>query len=94
VSEHVIDAVVLMRALHRDHVAGLLHHADHRTVASLVLTDPAARLIGEVEAHLTQPNLLLDLPDRIREPKGVLARGAQYVEGEPLGGAITDAGEL
>src|SRR6202035_448810 len=75
-AEHVVDAVVLVRALHRDHVAGLLHDADQPVVAPRVLADAAARLVGEVEADLAQPDLLLDLPDRLGQRRGVLARGA------------------
>src|SRR6202035_5013261 len=93
-AEHVVDAVVLVRALHRDHVAGLLHDADQPVVAPRVLADAAARLVGEGEADLAQPDLLLDLPDRLGQRRGVLARGAQDVEGQPLRRAIADPRKL
>ena len=53
-SEHVVDAVVLVRALHRDHVAGLLDDADQAVVAARVGADPAAGFVGQVEAHLAE----------------------------------------
>ena len=57
-AEHVVDAVVLVRALDRDHVGGLLDDADQRLVAALVLADAAARALGEVEADLAQADPL------------------------------------
>src|SRR5262249_23213721 len=92
--EHVVDAVVLVRALHRDHVAGLLHDADQPMIAARVLADPAARLVGEVEAHLAQTDPFLDLADRICERTGVFVGGAKDVEGEPLRGAVAHPGQL
>ena len=93
-AEHVVDAVVLVGALHRDHVAGLLDDADHLVLAPCVLADPAARLVGEVEADLAQADPLLDLDDRRGERGGVLGRGAKDVEREPLRGAVADPGQL
>ena len=93
-AEHVIDAAVLVHALHRDHVAGLLHDADHTVVAPRVRADPAAWLVGEVEAHLTQADLLLHLHDRLRQGRGVLRRRPQDVEGQALRGAAAHAGQL
>jgi hypothetical protein len=83
-----------VRALDRDDVARLLHDADQAGVTALVGADPAARALGEVEADLAQPDLLLDLADRVGEGVGVLGVGAQDVEGQPLRGARTDARQL
>src|SRR5829696_3613805 len=83
-----------MRALDRDHVAGLLDDAYQPAVATLVEADRAARALGEVEAHLAQRDLLLDVADRVRERVRVLGRGAQDVERQPLRRAVADAGEL
>src|SRR5271163_5004970 len=63
-------------------------------IAARVLADATAYLVGQVEAHLTEGDLLLHLANRLREPDGVLGGGAQNVEGEPLGGARADPGEL
>ena len=93
-AEHVVAAAVLVRALDRDHVAGLLDDADQRGVAALVLADRAARALGQVEADLAEADPLLDVADRLRERVGVLGRRAQQVEREPLRRAVADAGEL
>jgi hypothetical protein len=83
-----------VRALDRDHVAGLLDDADQLGVAAVVLTDRAARPLGEVEADLAERDPVLDVADRLRERVRVLGRSAQDVEREPLRRAVADAGEL
>jgi hypothetical protein len=83
-----------VRALDRDHVAGLLDDADQARVAALVLADAAAGLVGEVEADLAQPDPLLDLADGVGQRVGVVGVGAQDVEGQALGRALPDAREL
>ena len=65
-----------------------------RGVAALVLADAAARLVGQVEAHLAQPDALLDLADGVGQRGGVLGVAAQDVEGQALGRALADAGQL
>lgn len=92
--EHVVKAMEFVGALHWNHITGLLNDTDHARVATPVLADATAWLIGEVEAHLAQSNLLLDLLDRLGEPKRVLVRGTQNVESEPLRGAVANAREL
>jgi hypothetical protein len=92
-AEHVVATVELARALDRDHVARLLHHADGGRLAPLVLTDPAGGLGGEVEADLAVAHRLLDLANRVGEREGLLLRGAEDVEREPLSGALPDAGQ-
>src|SRR3954452_14877130 len=79
-AEDVVPAAVLVGALDRDDVAGLLHDADQRRVAALVLADRAERALGEVEADLAEGDLLLDVPDRLGERVRVLRRGAEDVE--------------
>ena len=92
-AEHVVAAVELVRALDRDHVARLLHDADRRAVAALVLADAAARPHREVEADLALPDRLLHLADGVGERQRLLVGGAQDVEGQPLRGALADAGQ-
>ena len=48
--------------------------------------------LGEVEADLAQPDLLLDLANRVGQAERLGVVGSQDVEGEPLGGALTDPG--
>jgi hypothetical protein len=83
-----------VRALDRDHVRGLLDHADDLWVAPLVSADPAGRSIGQVEAGGAQANPLLDLLDRLGQREGFLVGGAQQVKGQPLGAAPADPGQL
>jgi hypothetical protein len=85
--------VELARALDRDHVAGLLDHADRRRLTPVVLADAAGRLGREVEADLALPDGLLDLADGVGERERLLVGGAEDVEGEPLRGALPDAGQ-
>ena len=90
----MVAAPELVGALDRDHVAGLLDHADQRALAALVLADPAGGLDGEVEADLALADLLLDLADGVGERERLLVADAQQVEGEPLGRALPDSGQL
>jgi hypothetical protein len=92
-AEHVIAPMELSGALDRDHVAGLLDHAEGGRLTPLVLADAAGGLCGEVEAHLAVPDGGLDLADRIGEPERLLLRRAEDVESEPLRGALADAGQ-
>ena len=92
-AEHVVAAVELARALDRDHVAGLLDHADRGGLTALVLADAAGGLGGQVEADLAVADRLLDLADGVGQRERLLLRGAEDVEGQPLRGALTDAGQ-
>jgi hypothetical protein len=83
-----------VRALDRDHIRGLLDHADRLAIATLVRADPAHRAVGQVEARLAQADALLDLLDRVGEREGLLVAGAQDVEGQALRAAAADPGEL
>jgi hypothetical protein len=69
-----------VRALDRDHVAGLLDDADQGGVAALVEADRAARPLGPVEADLAEADPLLDVADRVGERVGVVGRRAEQVE--------------
>src|SRR5689334_24016070 len=93
-AEHVVAAAVLVRALDRDDVAGLLDHADQLGVAALIQADRAARPLREVEADLAERDLLLDVADRLGQRGGVLAGGAPDVERQPLRRPLADAGQL
>jgi hypothetical protein len=83
-----------MCALDRDHVRGLLDHADDLRIAPLVGADPARRSIGQVEARGAQADPLLDLLDRVGQREGLLVAGAQQVKGQPLSAPAADPGQL
>ena len=51
------------------------------------------RLGGEVEADLAVADGGLDLADRVGEAERLLLGDAEDVEGEPLSGALPDAGQ-
>ena len=89
----MVEAPVLAGSLDGDHIRGLLDHADQRRVPARVLADPAARALGEVEAHLAQAHLLPDLANGVGEPERRLFVSAEDVEGEPLRRALTDPGQ-
>ena len=91
--EHVVEAAELVRALERDDVARLLDDAHERPVAALVLADPAARPLGQVEADLAEPDALLDLPDRGDERDCLVVLDSEQVEGQSLCRALADARE-
>ena len=93
-AEHVVEPAVLVSALDRDHVGGLLDDTDRGAVPARVLADLAARALGEVEADLAESDLLLHLADRVGERPGLGVLGAQDVKGEPLRGPLADPREL
>src|SRR6188768_413254 len=49
-AEHVVAAPELAGALDRDHVLGLLDHADQRVVTARVAADPTLLLLGDIAA--------------------------------------------
>ena len=89
-AEHVVEAAVLVGALERDHVDGLLDDADDRAVAAGVEADPAELLLGQVAALAAEANALLHLLDRRRQRERLVLRRREDVEREPLRGARAD----
>ena len=71
-AEHVVEAPVLVGALDRDHVGGLLDDADQGRVAAGVVADLAPRPLREVEADLAEADLLAHLADRVGEADRVV----------------------
>ena len=49
--------------------------------------------VGDVVADAAEAELVLDVEDGLREVLGVVAAGAQHVEGEALRGLLADAGQ-
>ena len=96
-AEHVVDAAVLVRALDREKVGGLLDDADDRPVAARVRADAAELLLGQIPALTAEPDSLLHLADRVCEREGLLLGDAEDVERKPLRRArahAREAGEL
>src|SRR5215470_12622696 len=83
-AEHVVTAAELADLLHRRHVLGLFHDADHRGVAPRVEADPAFVGLGHVAAGPAEPHPFGHLDQRVGEPPDLgLIRG-QQVKGDPL----------
>ena len=93
--QDVVDAAEGPGLLQRQQVAGLLDDADEARVAPRVAADGAERLVGlgQVEAGLAVPDLVLDVADRLGEGQGLLGGALQEVVGQPLGGLGPDAGQ-
>ena len=53
----------------------------------------AGLAVADVVAERAEAQLVLDVEDRLRQVLGVVAAGAQHMEGEPLRGFLADAGE-
>src|SRR4051812_42282061 len=79
-AEHVVEPAILVRALQRHDVDGLLDDADQRVVAAGVDADPAQLFLGEVAALAAEPDALLYLLERGRERERLILRPLQDVE--------------
>ena len=91
--QHVILPLKLARGFDADDVVRLLHHADHFRVAAAVAAILAQLARGDVVADAAQAELILDVQDGLRQVLGVVAAGAQHVEGEALRRLLADAGK-
>src|SRR3712207_2755867 len=92
-AEDVVATAELAGALDRDHVLGLLHHADDRRVSPRVTADPAGLLLGDPAAHGAEPDLVLDLDEDLCEPADVDRVGLEQVERDPLRALRAHPGE-
>src|SRR5690606_34175052 len=92
-AQDVVAAPELTGALDGDHVLGLLHHADHRRVATYVPADATQCLLGDVAAGRAEADLRLDLHQGLREAPYVGRFRLEDVEGDPLRALGTDAGQ-
>ena len=92
-AEHVVEAVVGVRALERDDVDRLLDDADRRVVAARVEADRAGLLLGQVPALAAEADALLHLGERRGERERLLGRPLQDVEREPLRRPLPDPGQ-
>ena len=91
--QDVVATGELARLLHRDDVPGVLHHADHGGVATVVEADGALAALGHVEAPGAQGDPLLHGDDGLGQPQRVLGGHLQQVEGDPLRRLRPDAGQ-
>ena len=90
--QHVVEPLVLARALDREDVRGLLDHAEHLGVAARVLADGAQRRLAllDVRAARAAVEAALGVEQRARERLDVALRAVEQVEGEALGGLRAD----
>ena len=91
-AEDVVETPVLVGALYRADVVGVLDDADRRPVAPGVAADLALLGLGEVEAAAARLDPLLHLPQGLGEPEGVLFLAPDNVEGDALGAPRPDGG--
>ncbi len=89
----MVAAAELPGALDGDDVLGLLDHTDDREVAARVQADPALLGLRDIAADGAEPDLVLDLQQRVRQPADVDRVGLQDVEGDPLRALGPDAGQ-
>jgi len=80
----VVEALELLGPLDGDRVAGLLHHAHQRGVATGVAAEVAQLALGDVEAATAPPHPLLDLLDGAGQAPGVLRGDLEDVVRDPL----------
>ena len=89
-AEHVVEAAVLVGALDRDHVGGLLDDADQRLLAvgseQIRQSGPSARL----KQRSQRPTFSFTSRIAVARRLGLLVRRPQDVEGEALRGALAD----
>ena len=91
--QHVVAAFELARGFDAHDVVRLLHHADHVRIAVGFAAVLAQLAVADVVADAAEAQLVLDVEDRLGQVLGVLAAGAQHVEGEALRGFLPDAGQ-
>ena len=92
--EHVVQAAVLARLLDHHHVLRLLDDADHALIARWTYTEYTGIGGGDVVTRRAVGHLLLDVPDRLAQPLGVVAWILEQVERKALRTFGADAGEL
>ena len=91
--QHVVAAAELVGALDRDDVARLLDDAERRGVAPFVEAVAAQLALGDVEAAPAPVTRSLASMIARGEAVGVLGRGLQEVERDPLRRLRADAGQ-
>jgi hypothetical protein len=58
-----------------------------------IAAERAELALTDVVAELTEPQLVLDVQDRLDQPLRVFPRSAEYVKSQPLRGLLPDPGE-
>ena len=92
--EDVVQPVIFPGALHRHHVSGVGHHAHRGGVPPGTGADAAGAVpFGEILAHRAACNGTSCGEDCLSEGVRLLRGQIQHMEGQPLGGFGTDAGE-
>ena len=78
--QHMVDAGIFPRPLHRQHILRLRHDADLALVALRVGADVAQVLIGQILTDRTKAHRFFRVHDRVRERLRLLRRKREYVE--------------
>ena len=89
--EHVIPPPELARRLNADDVVRLFHYDHGLGIARGIAAILAEVAIADVVAEGADAKLVFDVEDGLGEALGVLAAGAQHVEGDALRGLLADA---
>ena len=87
----MVTALELAGALHGQEVPGVGNHADLAIAALPIATNLTEGFCREVEAALALTHLAAGRQQGIGEGMDLLFRLAQQVQGQPLGGARTNA---
>src|SRR6185312_6267686 len=81
----------LARSFHRQYIVRLLNDADDGLIAMRIAAEIADLAIADVIADGANAELILDVEDRLRQPFGIFAAGAQHVERNALRRFLPDA---
>ena len=92
-AQDVIQAAVLPRALEDDDIAGLLDHTQQGAIAPRVAAQIARLRLGNVAAHLADAHIRANPLNGPGQIQGFLARNAQKMKGQALGGLVPDPGK-
>ena len=79
-AEHVVEAVELLRILHRHHVLNVFHDANLRAIAPSVAANRAHLAVADVVAHATVFHLALQPHNRLAEGLHVRRLPPQQVQ--------------
>ena len=91
--QHMVQALVFLGSLERDHVARLRDHADGLLVACLIRADRAGLAVRQILAALAGEGARLGVADRVREALRVLLGQVEHIKRQPLRGFLADAGQ-
>ena len=91
--EHMVATTELTGALHRQHIAGVGHHADDVLITLVVCADRAQAARRQRAAHGAEGHAALGVHDGLGELLRFTLGQVQYMEGEALCRLAADAGQ-